>query len=86
MKGIAADPDEREKGQRLNSFCKVENSQKAVAIGEKDSRLVSTIFGFVQGLPKRKILLGPSISPQVETCKYSLSCPEIITPLSTGVR
>lgn len=41
--------------------------------------MVSTIFGFVQGQPKKKIqpsLLDPSTSPQVHTQRNSPSCLE----------
>lgn len=46
-------------------------------------RLIFTIFGFVQGLPKKKIqpsLLDPSTSPQLHVHKNSLSRPEASSP------
>lgn len=36
MRGTAADLDERECGQRLDSFYKGRGSQEAVAIGKED--------------------------------------------------
>jgi hypothetical protein len=78
MRGTVAGHNNREKSQRLDSFCKV--SQKAVAIGEDDLFLDWFLQFLALFRPKKIILLDPSVSSRVYTCKNSFSCPKHHSP------
>lgn len=69
LRGIANDPDEREKLRPKSRFS-LQGEGWLEGSGHRWAGLFLDwfLFGFVQGLPKKKMLLDPSTTPQVDTC------------------